>query len=727
MLPRIRRGTVGSLGLSSIAVVSLGLAIGANIVAWLLVERSRTYSLPFRETERLASVWRSYEWDSSGGFPAAEFPVLRDNARTLSGLAAAHTLSVNFQDRYRPERLQAQFVSPNYFRLLGLRPRLGRVFSGDRNEGPVVILSYGLWQKRFGGRESVLGSTIRLEGRPHVVVGVMPPSATVVGRGADLWLILDRDRSLDRVVTLIGRLKEGVSSAAAEAELESIHERFLGANPEEDGSRIRVESLVDAYLDGHLQEGVPVRQRVHILFGLLGFVLLIACLNVANHLAMRTVKRQREFAVRLALGAGRGRILTQLVSEGVGFVVASAILGTALAVWVVHAAVWAQVSDVFQDLDQGLRPTLILYVALLCLVCTLLCSSGSLVAGARRLSLSRLVGGSDPWIHPRRRVPLANLFVGLQIVVSLALALSAASLIYAAWRIDRLPMGFEPSGVLKMVVWMPREYTERLSQEFPDDPYYRILPRWENFFRESTERIEAIPGVAGVGSTDDFGCGEDSIQPFRLEGQSNVGPRDLIHRFQEVCYKPVNLDYFSALGIRNVKGRTFTANDLQAPRTAVVVNRSLANRYWPGEEPLGKRLQLVFPDCEDFDRYPWSEVVGVVVVGVNGVTVFSSQLRKHELSVRMAAGGTPRSLARTVLRPLMRLALFAFPAGVGAGIAIVGYLGSLLQDIVQPPIGLILLAALITAIVIALSGLLPASRIAASEQLIEHLRSGESA
>ncbi|HEY9283912.1 MAG TPA: ABC transporter permease [Pyrinomonadaceae bacterium] len=605
-----------SRGPALVAVVALALGIGANTAIFSVVNSLLLRPLPYRRPEQLVKAYQSAPDPSKGMLPSVwsypRFEILRGESRSFAAVAGHTQNPYNLTGTDEPERLQVEMVSAGYFPLLGVEAAAGRTFTAEEDgagaANPAALLSHGLWQRRFGGDERVLGQTVELDKRAFTVVGVLPPGFRGQTGTADAWVTMAAAPLLryPKILTnannawfqVVARLRDGVTAEEARAEMAAVSQRIERQHPGpkqamQAGARVvTLAPLRAAKLDP------AVRNSFLILLAAVGLVLLIACANVANLLLARGVARRREFAVRAALGAGRGRIIRQLLAESLMLSLLAGALGLLVALWGVElikqfrpsddAQFWSAYTRAFDFFPIDLDGRVLAFNFLLALLTGLL--FGLLPAlQSSRADLGRALkdgAASTPTgFHRLRRLNSRGLLVVSEIALSLVLLAGAGLMLKSLSRLHAVDLGFDPANVLTMAA-----------------PSRDAKPE---FYEQLLARVAALPGVeaAGLGSTAPL-LGHASMTSLGIEGRAEGNEAG-------VGLHSVSPDYFKTLGIPVLRGRAFTERDRPgAPRVALV-NQTAAAQLFPGEDPVGKRIKpSMTPEYETDEKSV--EIVGVV-------------------------------------------------------------------------------------------------------------------
>ena len=583
-------------GFTAVAVLALALGIGANTAIFSVVNGVLLRPLPFAEPERLVMVWMDNRVlglrEDLNSYP--NYVAWRDESQAFEHLAAFTSTSPTLtSERGEPERLQGVSATANFFGVLRAQPALGRLFTAEEEaEGKdaVVVIGHGLWRRRFGGQPGIVGQQITLNGRGRTVVGVMPQGFRFPGE-AEVWVPLAPTASMRAQrqsfwLSMVGRLRPGATVERAQAELSAVAARMEKEFPDSNqGFGAYVVSL-------HQQVVGRVSTALWVLLGAVGFVLLIACANVANLLLARAAAREREIAIRRALGAGRARLVRQFLTESVLLSLVGGGVGLLLAFWGVDALIALGPSDL-PRLDQvGMDGRVLLWTVGISVATGLLFGlAPALQASQADLNESLKEGGRGGGEGARGR-RVRNALVVAEVALALVLLAGAGLMIKSFLRLQEVNLGFNPERVLSMRVQL-------------SGTNYRESARAVAFYEQLIERIEATPGVqaaAAIGTV--FLSSTPNSAWFSVEGRPAPPPNERI----EVPIDPVTPNYFQAMGVPLLKGRAFDARDREGAPEVAIVNETFARRFFPGEEVLGKRFKFGPPESED----PWMTIVGVV-------------------------------------------------------------------------------------------------------------------
>jgi len=605
-----------SPGFTVVAVLALAIGIGANTAIFSLIDASRARALPYADAPRLVVLWgnvqRARVERRGASFP--DFTDWRARAKSVEDMAAFDAQMMTLIGNEDPERFQTEFVSAPYFSLLGVQAARGRTFASDEDvlakPSQVVVLSDGLWKRRFGADPHIVGRTITLccAARAYTVVGVMPPGFKGLSDQAELWVPFAMYAPPDfmasrgtRGFAALAKLKSGVTVDAAQRDLDVVSKQLEREYPDTNEKRGVEVSPLDVELVGSL------RPALLTLMAAVGFVLLIACANVANLLLARSEARRREMAVRTALGAGQARLLRQLITEGCVLTLLGAAAGLVLA----RAAVAALVAQSPVTFPSFVTPGLDLRVAAFTVAVSLAC--GILVGlapawQARGIDLSGSLKETSRGSDGRRSQRVRSLLVVAELSLAVVLLVGAGLMIRSVRNLAALSPGFEPGALLTLHLSIPR--TAPVPGQFANGSSAAIAaapgsPQPVVYGRALLERLRAVPGVAAVALGNDVPLdGNAGAAFYSAEGQAPTNaqnaPRAYTHR--------VSPEFFSTLRIPLVAGRTFTDAEAVPSPTAVVVSERLVKRFWPGQDPIGKRIK--FGNLAS--QSPWLSIVGVV-------------------------------------------------------------------------------------------------------------------
>jgi putative ABC transport system permease protein len=621
-------------GFTSIAVLTLTLGIGANVAIFSVVYGVLLQPLPYPEDDRLVTLIQSYPQKGldTWGISQANFALYRDQNHVFEKIAAYSSAGFNLTGGASPERLQASAVTADFFDVLGVQPGWGRAFLQEEDtpgKNLVCILSYGLWQRRFGGDPQILGQSLLLNNIPTEVVGIMPPGFAYPNRNVELWLPfgLNPQRTSPYTLTGIARLKPGVPVSQAESETTDIFWNAARENPAIAGATVPPPEGADMKTIVKPLKDVVVgdtKTPLLVLLGAVGLVLLIACANVANLLLARAASRTRELSFRFALGATPGRLIRQLLTESLLLALIGGVAGAALA-WL-GVRLLRQLPALQQVPRLGevsVNTTVLVFTAALVLLTGLLFG----FAPALRAYQIGLQTGMREGMRGSANRRLNGVLVAGQFALCLVLLVGAGLLLKSFQRLLSVNPGFQPKQVLSMRLALPSSKYANADQS-------------ARFYESLLERVRSLPGIqsAGVVSYLPFG-GSREADGFVVEGHEpdsgGVAPNAQI--------RVVSPDYFETLKIPLLRGRDFLSSDRADSPPVAIVDEVLARRYWADDDAIGKRI-----------RFAWSEQ-WMMIVGVTA-GVKNRNLRETiepHLYYPHAQGPLPRMYltARTVAEP----------------------------------------------------------------------------
>jgi predicted permease len=587
-------------GFSLIALLTLALGIGANTAIFSVVNAVLLRPLPYRESERIVAI---QELDKEGKrvqVTAANFLDWRAQQTTFASLAAVLTRRANLALAAGAERVNLAVVSANFFDVFGLHAGRGRLFAeADEQAGhaPVVVVSHSLWQSRFGGADDLVGRNVMLDGKSYTVVGIAPQGFQYPDE-TEAWLpplrlAPEMNERMDVTqargfgyLSAVALLKPGVSLAQAAGEMETITARLRRQYPDTNNSRFNRVVSLRKHLVGETDT------TLWLLFGAVCFVLLIACANVANLSLARAAARQKEMAIRAALGASRGRVMGQLLTESTLLALAGGALGWLLAVWGVELMTELLPQDFPRLREIGLDGRVLGFTLLASVLTGILFGLAPAWQSAKTDVHETLKESARDEAGGRRQRRLRHLLIVAEIALSLVLLAGAGLLLRSFTHLQSVGAGFTPQQVL----------TARLS---PAGVGYRADPAYISYFRRVIERVGLVPGVEAVGAINTLPLSKGPTAGYRIEGR----PPLTLDKWPLANYRDVSSDYFRALSIPVVQGRAFNERDNEAAPLVMIVNQALARRDFPGENPVGKRINL--GNTDRTGRPVWFEIVGV--------------------------------------------------------------------------------------------------------------------
>ena len=579
-----------SRGFTAASVLCLALGVGANTAIFSVVNAVLLRSLPVAEPDRLVALRQTHPSKQPDAQVApGNFVEWRRQNTVFSDVAAYRTVSYNLTGDGNPERLLAGRASSGMFTMLGVEPVVGRDFLMEEDEPgreKVVLISHGLWQRRFGGDPSIVGRELKLSGENFEVVGVLPAGFRLPDRERELWTPLalsktERELRHSQYLEAIARLRPDVTQAQAQEEMSLIAGRLAGQYPEANaGWGVRLTPLPDFFVR-------DVKTALWVLVGAAGFVLLIACANVANLLLARAADRRREIAIRAALGAGRLRVVRQLLTESLLLAGAGGGVGVLLAAWGLDALLALAPRDLPRvgavALDRG---TLLFALAATLLTGLLFGLTPALQLSNADLNEALKASGGQRGAYRQRA---GKLLIVSEVALAVVLLVGGALLLLTLWQLRRVDPGFDRRDAVAVTI--------QLSEK-----KYAGEEQINLFSRQLLERVAGLPGVQSAGIARVLPVVADFPVGFYVEGRQ----READNQLPQANYSAVSPGYFDTMGIPVIRGRAFTDADRQdAPRVAVI-SETAARRFFPGEDPVGKRINLVTgPEA-------FREIVGVV-------------------------------------------------------------------------------------------------------------------
>jgi len=590
-------------GFTAIVVLTLALGIGANTTIFSAIDAVLLNPLPYKDPERLVVIWETNKhlgpemWDRNE-VAMGNFLDWRSRNQVFDQLGALFDTSMNLTGVGEPQRIKSYVVTTNFFQVLGVQPMLGRSFLPEEEKPGApftVILSHDLWQRQFGSDPNIINKSLTFNGHQVAVVGVMPPGFEVqfpISKHVDMFVpfIIDvadpdyHDRTQNFLYT-VARLKPGVSQEQAQAEMNLIAGQLQQQYPETNAeSGVRVVPL-------HKQIVGNVESYLYMLFAAVGFLLLIACTNVAGLLLARVTARHREVAIRIAVGASRWRLVRQLLTESVILSALSGLLGLLLAYGGVKLLVALTPSEVPRLHEIGLHVPVFLWTLTISIVTGVLFGLAPAVQASKPDLNTALKESSGRNPGSFQGSGLRNLLVVSEVAVALLLLVGAGLMTKSFMRLQRVDPGFDATNVVSMNIALPTS---------------KYRPQQTNvFYDQLSERLRNLPGVKSVAGIDVLPLGNGNVSSrFLIEGAPFVPLADRPYAGVRV----VTPDYFQTMGIPNLRGRSFTAQDRENTPGVIIVNEALASRYWPNEDALGKRLG----SFEEVPGKQWLEIVGVV-------------------------------------------------------------------------------------------------------------------
>ena len=618
---------------TAVAVITLALGIGANAALFSVVNGVLLKSLPFKDPDRLVFVWETNSRLSSPTVPASKLNYLdwKEQNHSFDSIAARQPFTVNLTSRDQPEKIQGEKIAAEYFHVLGIDPILGRGFLAeeDRPGGErVILLSYGLWQRRFGGDPNIVGQSITINGQNTTVVGIMPNDYRP---NVEFWVPFatdfnNSDRSMHEL-QVIGRLAQGVDQEQAQAEMSTIAARLAEAYPDLNaGWGV---TLVPV----HRMIVQNIRPALLILLGAVGFVLLIACTNVANLLLARAASREREIAIRIALGASRIRLVRQVLTESVLIALIGGALGVLIALWGTDFLVGLNPQGIPRAHEIRVDARVLGFALAVSVLSGIMFGLVPALQASKPNLNETLKESGKSSTGSIRGHRVRSILVVTEVALALVLLVGAGLLIKSFSRLQEIDAGFNREKLLTMQLFLPpAQYPKEESQVA--------------FYKESLQRFSSLPGVtsaAAITIAPLAGNGPQYI--FSVEGRPLPAPSDA----PISSYRIISPDYFQTMGIPLVAGRTFTEADDLTSQAAVIINQNMANAMWPGEDAVGKRMTVGVP--LPGEQADWATVVGVVG-NVKHATLGGETGMQMYQSVLQAPARNMTFILRTAVEPM---------------------------------------------------------------------------
>ncbi len=642
-----------SPGFTAIAVLSLALGIGANTAVFNVINAVLLKALPYHQSERLVLAWGDAPTKNihRGQVSATDIADLRARNHVFEEICTYASFRPVLTGAGEPERISGAQVGDGFFRVMGGEPLLGRVFTAEeQTEGKdyVAVVGYGLWQRRFGGDPGIVGRTLMLSGRPYTVIGIMPADfhslpAGLLDPPAEFYrpvaeLPEEKERA-SRHLRAIGRLKPGVTQEEAQTEINLIARQLEQEHPTTNaGGGIRLVSLRDDLVS-------PVRPALLMLFSAVALLLLIACANVGNLLLARSIARHKEVAIRAALGAGRGRLVRQFLTESLLLALAGGVLGLMGALWSTSLIekFGARVFPMLGTIELDGRVLGFTFVVSI-LTGVLFGCAPALRATRRDLSETLNQGGRDAGASSTRS-PLRSTLVIIEVALAMILLIGSGLLIKSIFRLRAVNPGFKSERLVTMNVWLPQAK-------------YPKAENWQSFYDRLLARLRVLPGVEVAGLTSVLPVSENFDQrTIEVEGQAR-GPGE----HPDVENNIVTPDYPRTMAMPLLGGRFLTEQDKTNTPFAAVVSDALARKLWPGDSALGKRLR--FYNSEPVEQRPWRTVVGVVgdvkqygldTPGTAALYVPLTQMPASSLTLAVRTRADPNGMVAAIRREILAL------------------------------------------------------------------------
>ena len=561
------------------AILTLALGIGANTAIFSVVNAVLLRSLPFSQPERLVRIFEKNDKENLSQFSSSvpNYVSWKEQSQSFESIGAIGFVSLNLTGNGDPEQFAGVTITPSVLPLLGIRPVMGRAFQeGDDKPGApaVAIISEGLFKRRFGGDASLLGKTIVLNGTPTTVVGIVPPSLFyLTNSDISLPLVIDlgKENRLNHQTVAVARLKPNVSLVQAQAEMDTVASRVAQQYPEVKDWGVQ---LLDF---DHWLVADQLRTALLALLGAVAFVLLIASANIANLLLSRATARQKEIAVRTALGASRSRLLRQFLTESLLLSVLGGVTGLLAAVWSVRAINAALPPNLLPVTEIPIDSTVLLFAVSVTLVTGILFGMAP-AWHALKTDLSRLLNSGGRSSTGAARPTLRNWLVGGELAMATILLIGAGLLIQSLQRLQQVRLGFEPQGLLTFQIALP------------PTKYQGAGKTWA-FYKQMLDSLDSLPGVrsAAVSSGLPLGAGSYTTTPANTIGKSVLPVGSAI----PIDWRIVSPDYFRTMDIPVLRGRVFDEHDGVDGPNVMMVSQETAMKFWGADDPIGRQVHIV--------------------------------------------------------------------------------------------------------------------------------------
>jgi putative ABC transport system permease protein len=634
-------------GFAVVIVLTMALGIGANVAVFSVLDSVLLRPLPYSHPERLIKIWTRFagigQPNDQNWVSAPEIRDIQQLNHSFSDLAAISDGSFNLGVKGSPQRVAGASVSPNLFPMLGEQPMLGRTFLAEEAEpgrDHELILGYGLWRRVFGANPNVIGSTLDIDGVPMTVVGVMPEGFDYPDE-SEIWgplaftpIDLSEDSRGSHRFEVLGRIKLGLTLAQIQDDMDRAAKTMIAGHKSYPYDKFNFGIILHPLLEETVGD---VKQSLLVLMAGVALVLLIACANIANLLLARSTERQQEMETRLALGASPGRLLRQLLTESIVLSLTGGIVGLAVTPLILQGLVALAVNTLPRAVHTGIDARVLALTAVLSLATGILFGLAPALQVSRKRDFDGLKSGRNT--EGRRPKQLRRALVICETALSVLLVAGAGLLLRSFSEILKVDPGFRPDNVLTLRIALP-------------DALYSQPEQVRGFYRELLDRVRELPGVRSAGAT--------SLLP--LSGQSNSGTVTIDTRSvpyedidPEADQRTVTPGYFQGMGISLVRGRFFEERDTDGASLVCIVDESLAQTYWPNQDPIGKRLHRNGP----LSTAPWVTVIGVVrhvrnrtLEARSRVEVYwpANQRPSNAMTLAVLASGNPMNLAPTIQR-----------------------------------------------------------------------------
>jgi len=589
-------------GFTLVAVLTLALGIGANTAIFSVVNTVLLKPLPYPNPGSLVKIWTHFTGiglpNDQNWFSAPEFRDVRQQNRSFSDLSVISQGAFSLGVSGNPQSLNGATVSPSFFTLLGVNPHLGRTFSPDEGEqghDRVVVLGYGLWQRVFGADPQIVGKDVAIDGRSCKVIGVMPPGFDYPSP-SDLWTpqvfaptdFAQNNRG-NHGYEVLARIKPGLSLAQARSDIEAVSKSITEQNREYPYQRFGFALILHPLLEETVGD---VKTSLWVLMGAVGFVLLLVCANVAGLLLVRSTARQKEIAVRVALGAGMRRIVRQLLTESLLLSLLGGLLGLLLTPLLLSVIVTLSATALPRVVSTGIDVGALLFTFAVAVGTGILFGLAPALEASRGVQYQILKEGGRTGTEGRTSHRLRRIFVAAEAALAVLLLAGSGLLLRSFVKLLQVDPGFRSENVLTLQVALP-------TAKYPKPE------KAGAFFRELVDRVQQLPGVQTAGAVSSLPLSGTGNSGTTTVDSRAVAPQDAS---PEADWRVVTPGFFQAMGISLISGRYFDARDNDTAAPAAIIDETMARTYWPNEDPIGKRIKRGGMESSA----PWMTIVGVV-------------------------------------------------------------------------------------------------------------------
>jgi putative ABC transport system permease protein len=646
-----------SPGFTAVAIMTLALGIGANTAIFSVVNTVLLRSLPYQDPDSLVKIIITSRGVGGRdiGLSVPELDDLRSRAGVFDQVSVTWPANANLTGAERPERLEMMGVSPNYFSMLGTKAQLGRVFgSQDETQGFAegVVISDSLWRRSFGGDPNILGHKLQLDNDPYTIIGVLPPEfrhpGTTLSTDVDLWATAGfratpfppPTRNIRLLPGAIARLKAGITHEQAQSRLDALSRELRAEYPDDYAARaqwsVEIQSLQESLIG-------DVRTMLWVVMGAVILIILIASVNIANLLLARASGRQREMAMRRALGASRGRMMRQMLTESVILSLIAGVVGVVTAIIVLRFVLQFVPTKIPRLNEVGVDWKVLVFALLISVLTGLIFGLAPAIQSAKADLLLAIREGSQGTGYSAKTSRTRGLLIAAELALAVVLMVSAGLLLRTFWGLLQENPGFNPSRVVTASIWIP----------VPNDPRadkYARPGAQAAFVREALRRVSAFPGVEMAGMTTDLPVTHTAFRlAVAIEDHPTETSQDMTMELSEV-----SPDYFKLMQVPLVRGRFIAEDDDNNKNQVVLIDETMARRFWPNQDPIGKRCKIGARNNVN----PWMTVVGVIKDikndGLDAEKVPHIYGSIYQLTARAMSVALRTSLSASALEPQIR-------------------------------------------------------------------------